>query len=66
MKNEESVNRRGLARVPEAEQFLGISRASVYGLMERGELAYVKLGKSRRIPWSALEGLIERNLVGVK
>ena len=54
---------KGLARINEAEQFLGLSRATLYGLMERGEMPYVKLGKSRRIPWNALEELVRQNTV---
>ncbi len=53
----------GLARVCEAERFLSLSRATVYALMERGELEYVKIGRSRRIPWKALEELVVRNTV---
>lgn len=44
----------GLATVKQAEQFLSVSRAKVYSLMDAGELRYAKLGKSRRIPWQAL------------
>jgi excisionase family DNA binding protein len=46
----------GFATVGEAAKFLGLCRAKVYQLMEQGELAYAKFGKSRRIPW---RGLIE-------
>jgi excisionase family DNA binding protein len=53
----------GLASVKEAEQFLSLSRSSVYGLMDKGELRYVKLGKSRRIPWDALDELVRKNTV---
>jgi hypothetical protein len=31
--------------------------------MEKGDLRYVKLGRSRRIPWDAIEELVGRNLV---
>jgi excisionase family DNA binding protein len=54
----------GLASVKEAEQFLSLSRSTVYGLMDKGELWYVKLGKSRRIPWEAIEELVRKNTVG--
>jgi excisionase family DNA binding protein len=42
---------------------VGLSKSMVYLLMERGELAYVKLGKSRRIPAKALVELAARHLV---
>jgi excisionase family DNA binding protein len=51
----------GLATVREAEQYLNISRAKLYAMMEAGELAYIKLGKSRRIRWSALRALVDRH-----
>jgi excisionase family DNA binding protein len=54
----------GLASVKQAEEFLSLSRATIYGLMEKGELRYVKIGKSRRIPWEALQELVARNTVG--
>ena len=54
----------GLMRVPEAALFLGLSRASVYQLMERGELPWVKLGRARRIPRRAVVGLAARRLTG--
>jgi excisionase family DNA binding protein len=54
----------GLASVKEAEQYLSLSRATLYGLMDKGELRYVKIGKSRRIPWSAIEDLVQKNTVG--
>jgi excisionase family DNA binding protein len=54
----------GLVTVKEAGRFLGLSVASVYNLMSRGELPYVKLGRSRRIPRVALVQLAARNLVG--
>jgi excisionase family DNA binding protein len=44
----------GLAKLQEAEAYLGVCRATLYKMMDGGELAYVKLGKSRRVPWRAL------------
>jgi excisionase family DNA binding protein len=60
----DSTTRCGLARIDEACNFLAMSRAAVYAFMDKNELKYVKLGKSRRIPWSELEALIERSTVG--
>ena len=54
----------GLVSVKEAAAFLKISVAKLYALMERGELVYAKLGKSRRIPRRAVVDLAARNLVG--
>src|SRR6516164_3641094 len=44
----------GLLRVDEAADFLKVSRSKVYQLMDRGELRYAKIGKSRRIPHKAV------------
>ncbi len=54
----------GLLTVREAEDFLRLSRSSVYALMDHGELAFVKLGRSRRIPRRALVELAASGLQG--
>jgi excisionase family DNA binding protein len=51
---------RGLASVKQGAGYLGVSPAKLYEMMARGELPFVKLGKSRRIAWSALEQLVRR------
>jgi excisionase family DNA binding protein len=56
----------GLASVKDAERYLGLSRATIYQLMEKGELRYAKIGRSRRIPWSALEQLVEKSMVAAQ
>lgn len=53
----------GLVTVKDAGRFLGLSVGPVYNLMARGDLAYVKLGRSRRIPRRALVELTAKNLV---
>jgi excisionase family DNA binding protein len=53
----------GLVTVKQASEFLNISIAGVYAAMGRGELAYVKLGRSRRVPRRALAELAAKNLV---
>jgi excisionase family DNA binding protein len=53
----------GLVSVSEAGKFLNLSRATLYVLMERGELPYCKIGGARRIPRKALVELAERSLV---
>jgi excisionase family DNA binding protein len=53
----------GFARVPEAAEFLRVSRATVYKLMDNRGLRYAKIGKSRRIPWRCLREFAERCVV---
>lgn len=43
----------------QAAQVLGCGRTRVYAFIKSGELRSVKLGKSRRIPRSALDEFIE-------
>ena len=53
----------GLLNVRDAGAFLGgLSRSAVYNLMATGELAYVKIGRARRIPKRALIELAAANL----
>jgi excisionase family DNA binding protein len=56
----------GFADIPAAVDFLSVSRATVYKLMDIGELPYAKFGKSRRIPWAALREYASRCLVGTR
>ena len=58
------MNERLLLTVPEAAERLGISRAFAYNLVMRGELASVKLGRSRRVPVGELENYVRRLLAG--
>ena len=51
-----------LMTVQEAAGFLRLSRSTIYLLMDRGELAFVKLGRSRRIPRLAVIELAAREL----
>lgn len=53
-----------LCRVSEVATHLGLSRSGVYQLMDAGRLAYVKLGRSRRIPLAAVEALVKSATVG--
>jgi excisionase family DNA binding protein len=55
---------KGFARVPEAAKFLGVSRSTVYLLMEQGDLVFAKFGRSRRIPWAGLHAFAEARLTG--
>jgi excisionase family DNA binding protein len=56
----------GFVTVPEGAKFLSVSRAKVYALMDQGQLAFCKFGKSRRIPRKALREYAERCLVGAR
>lgn len=53
-----------LLTVQEAALMLTLSRSMVYSLMERGALAYVKIGRTRRIPVQEVERLVRESLVG--
>jgi excisionase family DNA binding protein len=53
----------GLRTIPEAQEYTRLSRAAIYGLMDRGELAYTRIGKRRLIPFRALVDLAQRGLV---
>jgi excisionase family DNA binding protein len=59
----EQATQEGLATLRQAEEFLSVSRSTLYGLMERGELAYAKVGKCRRIPWRVIREFAEKCLV---
>ncbi|MFV0444102.1 MAG: helix-turn-helix domain-containing protein [Planctomycetaceae bacterium] len=52
-----------LLTVQEAALMLTLSRSMVYNLMERGSLAYVKIGRTRRIPVQEVERLVRESLV---
>ena len=41
----------------EAARMLGICRATIYNLINRGELKYQKIGRSTRIPITEIERL---------
>lgn len=53
-----------LLTVQEAALMLTLSRSMVYNLMDRGRLAYVKIGRTRRIPVQEVERLVRESLVG--
>ena len=55
----------GLAKIAEASKFLAIGRTKIYDLMDSGQLAYVRLGRCRRIPWRAVRELAAAGLVGL-
>jgi excisionase family DNA binding protein len=53
----------GMFPIGEAIAYSGLGRSTLYALMERGELAYAKVGRRRLIPRRALAELMERCLV---
>ena len=54
----------GLLTVVESASFLRVGRSSLYVLMDRGELRFVKIGRSRRIPRRAVIALAACGLRG--
>jgi excisionase family DNA binding protein len=51
---------RALLSIPEAGEALHLGETKVKELVARGDLLSVKIGKSRRIPVSAIQAYIER------
>jgi excisionase family DNA binding protein len=52
-----------LLRVPEVARILSLSRSRTYEMIHTGELPFVRMGKSVRVPRKALLALIERQTV---
>ncbi|MCX7386569.1 MAG: helix-turn-helix domain-containing protein [Planctomycetales bacterium] len=52
----------GMALISEGEHFLKIKRSKLYELMDQGRLQYVKIDRSRRIPWAVLRAFAAQNL----
>ena len=59
----ESLVLDGFAEVADAQDYLKLSRATIYNLMESGSLPYARFGRRRRIPWRALRQYAAGNLV---
>jgi len=53
----------GLMTIEEACHFARLSRSSIYGLLQRRQIASVKLGKSRRIVKTALIAFLRDHIV---
>ena len=51
-----------LLTVAESATYLGISRSLLYSYVLRGEIPSIKIGRARRIPVSALDEFIAREL----
>lgn len=56
----------GLLTVREAVDFVRLSRSDLYARMERGELAYCKLGRRRFLFRQALIDIIDRGTVACR
>lgn len=54
LQERESLAGDRLCKIDEAANYLAISRASLYEILSRGEIASVKIGRSRRVPLRAL------------
>ena len=54
----------GLLTIRQASEFLQLSRSTLYELMNRGELPFVRIRTARRIPRAALVALAARELQG--
>jgi hypothetical protein len=63
--NAAEVLQEGVVGIEQAKQFSGIGRTALYGLMERGELPYTKVGARRLIPLAGLKAVLARGLIGV-
>lgn len=53
-----------LLTVEDAARRLAIGRSHLYELLRRGEIASIRLGRSRRVPVASLERFVEGQLEG--
>ena len=58
--HDRTVDDMRLIRVSEVATTLGVGRTTVYELMASGELGYVMIGRSRRVPDDELSALVRR------
>jgi excisionase family DNA binding protein len=49
--------------VPEAVTFCRLGRTTLYGLMDRGDLPHIKIGRRRLVERAALLDLLRRSRV---
>jgi excisionase family DNA binding protein len=52
-----------LLRVPEAAEQLNISQKAIWAMIYRRDIEVVRIGRSVRIPQSALDQLVERGTI---
>jgi excisionase family DNA binding protein len=55
-------NGQSLVRISDAAAMLSISRTAFYRLLSEGKIRTIQIGKSRRVPVSALQDFIAREL----
>jgi excisionase family DNA binding protein len=55
-----------LLTVEEAAEAMSLSRSLVYLLLGSGDIASIKVGRIRRIPFSALQDFVSRRLADVQ
>lgn len=58
-----SLVEEGAVTIPEAMRITGFGRTFLYEAMAKGELPYIKIGASRRIPRRALSLWLARGLM---
>ena len=63
MQDREALVEGGLVTIGQAEDFTALSKSKLYDLMSGGELPFMKIGASRRIPRRALVALVAKHLV---
>ena len=51
-----------LIPIEEAARRIGVGRSHFYEMLRRGEIVSVRLGRSRRVPVSALEDFVQQKL----
>jgi excisionase family DNA binding protein len=61
----ETLVEEGMMSVGEAMEFLSISRSHLYELMNKREIPWAKIGRSRRIPRSFLVSFVAASLRGL-
>jgi excisionase family DNA binding protein len=58
-----SLDAASLHTVPDVARYLKMSRSMIYLLMERGELPYVKIGRTRRVKAEDVKKLVDLNFI---
>jgi excisionase family DNA binding protein len=66
MLDAKSSFQRLLHRVPNAADFIDVSRAQMYKLIDAGEVEVIRVGKSIRVPHDALLAFVERKRAEMK
>ena len=51
-----------LLTLPDAAEFLAVSRSALYSLMRTGQVVSVHIGRARRVPLSELEAFVRRTI----